>query len=117
MQLFVYGTLKRGGCNHGRLTGQRFVGEARTLPGFTLYALDGYPGLVASPAASGVTGELWIVDAPRLADLDAFEGVDEGLYARQRINLAAPFATADAETYVYLRPLDDRREIGATWRE
>lgn len=117
MPLFVYGTLKRGGGNHRWLADQQFIGEARTRPGFTLYALDGYPGLVPSPAAPGVTGELWTVDAARLAELDGFEGVDEGLYARQRIALAPPFATARAETYVYLRSLDGRREIGATWRE
>ena len=31
--LFVYGTLKRGCRNHANLVGQRFVGEARTVPG------------------------------------------------------------------------------------
>ena len=62
--LFVYGTLKRGCCNHRHLAGQRFVGPARTVPGFTLYDLGGYPGLAPAPEdTAGVAGEIWAVDA------------------------------------------------------
>ena len=68
--LFVYGTLKRGGSNHHHLAGQTFLGPARTTPGFTLFSLGAYPGLVAAPADTrGVTGELWSVDAACLARL------------------------------------------------
>lgn len=41
--LFVYGTLQRGRVNHGQLAGQRFVGPARTVPGFRLYDLGAIP--------------------------------------------------------------------------
>jgi gamma-glutamylcyclotransferase (GGCT)/AIG2-like uncharacterized protein YtfP len=44
--VFIYGTLKRGGGNHHLLAGQEFRGPARTAPGFTLYELTGYPGMV-----------------------------------------------------------------------
>lgn len=115
MLLFVYGTLKRGGSNHPSLAGQRFVGDARTMPGWTLYALDGYPGLVRDATAAGVAGELWDVDAATLARLDELEGVDEQLYAREPITLAAPFADRPVQTYVYLRSVTGRPHLGDTW--
>ena len=114
--LFVYGTLKRGGSNHGHLAGQIFLGEARTGPGFTLFSLGAYPGMVAAPTdRTGVTGELWSVDATCLARLDELEGTAEGLYRRGPITLATPADPAPVETYFYLRPLAGRPPIGATW--
>lgn len=114
--VFVYGTLKRGGSNHRFLAGQQFVAEARTVPGYTLYALDGYPGMVPAPTAPhGVTGELWSVDEACLARLDALEGVSENLYRRAPIPLAAPHAQLSAETYLYARPTAGRPHLGPTW--
>jgi gamma-glutamylcyclotransferase (GGCT)/AIG2-like uncharacterized protein YtfP len=114
--LFVYGTLKRGGENHGHLAGQRFVGETATGPGFVLYGLDGYPGLVRDPACTdGVTGELWDVDASCLRRLDAFEGTHVGLYVREPVPLQAPFDATPVDTYIYLRSIADRPRLGAHW--
>ena len=117
--LFVYGTLKRGGSNHAFLAGQRFLDTARTVPGFTLFSLGAYPGLVPAPEdRDGVTGELWSVDAACLARLDELEGTAEGLYLRAAITLAkAAPVTADTpvETYFYLRPLVGRPALGSVW--
>ena len=117
--LFVYGTLKRGGSNHAFLAGQRFLGTARTVPGFTLFSLGAYPGLVASHGdRAGVTGELWSVDDTCLVRLDELEGTAEGLYRRASIKLAAPTPVApDAavETYFYLRPLIGCPSLGSAW--
>jgi len=114
--IFVYGTLKRGGSNHVFLRGQKFLGEARTAHGFTLYSLGDYPGMVRAPGdTAGVTGELWSVDDTCLADLDRLEGLDEGLYERIDV-LLAPNATAgSAQTYLYLRQLDGLQALGDTW--
>lgn len=121
--LFVYGTLKRGGANHGWMNGQRFLGPARTAPGVTLYSLGEYPGLAADPAdREGVTGELWAVDAAALDRLDRFEGLPEGLYVREPARLVEypaelpPEDAARAELYRYLRKVDPGARIGATWR-
>src|SRR5689334_7669355 len=96
--VFVYGTLKRGGSNHPYLAGQSFVGEARTVPGFRLYELSGFPGMIAMPSdREGVAGEVWSVDAAALEQLDALEGVDEGLYRREPVPLVAPFADKTVE--------------------
>jgi gamma-glutamylaminecyclotransferase len=116
--VFVYGTLKRGGSNHLYLAGQTFVGEARTVPGFTLFELNGYPGMVPEAAASeGVTGEVWAVEANALARLDDLEGIAEGLYRREVVPLASPFDRKVVEGYVYARDAKGCRRLGATWNE
>lgn len=115
-RVFVYGTLKRGGGNHALLAGQRYLGPARTPPGFTLHSLGDYPGMVRSPGDSaGVVGELWAVDDSCLKKLDELEGVAEGLYERVPIKLAPPFAGQTVETYLYLRSVAGRPAIGSEW--
>jgi gamma-glutamylcyclotransferase (GGCT)/AIG2-like uncharacterized protein YtfP len=116
--LFVYGTLKRGCQNHAQMAGQAYVGEARTVPGFRLFDVGGYPGLVPWPEdRDGVDGEIWNVDASALARLDAFEGVDTGLYVRRPLPLQAPHAHLVVEGYLYPAPVAGRREIGNRWTE
>ena len=114
--VFVYGTLKRGQRAAERLVGQHFLGPAQTGSGLVLYELDGYPGLVREPGvASGVSGEVWLIDAASLRDLDAYEGVAEGLYRRESIILASPGLPETAEAYIYNRSLAGRRRIGSIW--
>ena len=116
--LFVYGTLKRGCCNHTRLAGQRFVGLARTMPGHRLHDMGGYPGLVAaSEESGGVEGEIWSVDAKALSQLDAFEGVAEGLYRRAPVALQPPFDKLVIEAYWPVGPVDKLPVVGPVWRE
>ncbi|HTJ79641.1 MAG TPA: gamma-glutamylcyclotransferase family protein [Rariglobus sp.] len=117
-RLFVYGTLKRGCKNHPHIAGQTYVGDARTAPGFRLYDLGSYPGMVADPSdLDGVTGELWDVDAPALAHLDDFEGVDEGLYQRVSVPIANSSDCTAAFTYLYARSISGLPPLGPTWKE
>jgi len=114
--VFVYGTLKRGGSNHVFLNSQRLLGVARTVPGYTLYSLGDYPGMVRAPGdTAGVTGELWVVDDACLAELDRLEGLDEGLYERIDVLLAPNHLAASAQTYLYLRQFDGLQPIGSEW--
>lgn len=116
--LFVYGTLKRGCRNHHHLAGQTFVGAARTAPGFRLFDLTGFPGLVSEEGAGdGVWGEVWSVDPRHLQELDEFEGVAEGIYRRVPIPLQPPFAAQNVEAYLYARAVAGRRDLGSTWVE
>jgi gamma-glutamylcyclotransferase (GGCT)/AIG2-like uncharacterized protein YtfP len=116
--LFVYGTLKRGCSNHRYLAGQHFVGLARTPPGYRLYDLGGYPGIVAKPDdRDGVVGEVWSVDDEALTQLDKFEGVHEGLYRREPMPLVAPFAGQKVEAYVSAFPITGRPDVGSEWTE
>lgn len=115
-RVFVYGTLKRGGENHRFLAGQTFLGPARTGPGWQLYQLDGYPGLVAAPATSApVIGEVWEVDGLCLRRLDALEGINEGLYTRETIALAPPFADSPVWTYLYARDVTGHAPAPPDW--
>ncbi len=117
-QVFVYGTLKRGCSNHREMADQAFVAEARTVPGFRLFDVGGYPGLVPWPEdTEGVEGEIWSVNDATLARLDAFEGVDEGLYERKPVPLQPPFAHQVVHGYRYPASVAGRREIGSRWVE
>jgi gamma-glutamylaminecyclotransferase len=116
--LFVYGTLKRGFSNHGHIAGQKFIGLARTTPGYRLYDLGGYPGLVAkSDDHDGVVGEVWSVDEEALQRLDRFEGVHEGLYRRKPLPLLPPFADQNVDAYIPGFLISGRRDIGSEWIE
>jgi gamma-glutamylcyclotransferase (GGCT)/AIG2-like uncharacterized protein YtfP len=79
-QLFTYGTLRRGGGAHHVLEGCTFI-DVSVVRG-TLYDIDGeYPALMPYGHTS-VPGEVWRCPAPLLHRLDAYEGVDHGLFRR-----------------------------------
>lgn len=115
MLIFVYGTLKRGGTNHGWMVGQRFVAEAATEPLYRLYALDGYPGMVSSSDGISIRGELWEVDDAGLARLDLLEDTDGGEYIRERVPMLPPFESTHVEGYRYLLPVGSAQDLGAEW--
>ncbi len=116
--LFVYGTLKRGCCNHGHLAGQIYVGPAHTTPGYRLYDLGSYPGMCAkADDFDGVAGQVWSISDACLHALDLFEGVPEGLYRREALSLRAPFENEKIETYIYNQSVVGRRDLGSEWVE
>lgn len=82
-QLFVYGSLKRGGSNHPWLEGARWLGRAR-LAGHRLHNLGDYP--MAVPGRGVVHGEVYGVDGAALARLDRLEDVPDE-YRRRRCRL------------------------------
>ncbi|PCR92713.1 gamma-glutamylcyclotransferase family protein [Natrinema ejinorense] len=120
MLVFVYGTL----TDPARVTAvleleppaaaDRFVGNA-TLEG--LHRVDGrYPTL--APGGS-VDGRLLAVDETELAALDRYEGVENGLYVRVAVPVAAVddggegVAEGD-QCWAYVgKP--DRLDVDATW--
>jgi gamma-glutamylcyclotransferase (GGCT)/AIG2-like uncharacterized protein YtfP len=114
--LFVYGTLKRGAKSHGQLRGHgvRFVGPARIRA--ELYRLSGqdYPGVVLTSVPNRfVKGDLFVLRNPQetLRDLDKFEGVDEGLFRRELVNVQRQGRRFKAWTYLYARPLTNANLI------
>jgi gamma-glutamylaminecyclotransferase len=114
--IFVYGTLKRGGSNHRQLAGQRFVSSASTRPGYKLYLLAGYPGLVAVDRdGRSIEGEIWEVDPACLARVDKLEGTDKGLYARVPIYILPPNDSLAVEGYLYLLDVTGLTELGDNW--
>ena len=78
--LFAYGTLRDKGSSASLLRDCEAMGPAEI--GGVLYDIDGeYPALVMY-GASAVRGEIWRCPVDILALLDAYEGVDDGLFRR-----------------------------------
>jgi gamma-glutamylcyclotransferase (GGCT)/AIG2-like uncharacterized protein YtfP len=122
--LFVYGTLRAGGGKEWMLTGSRRL-RAATIQG-ALYDLGAFPALVIAPAStepdpttrstrsrSGdasdetrdqvrgyghgyVHGEIWECPDETLRRLDAYEGVEDGLFLRISVRIGED----DCWTYV-----------------
>jgi gamma-glutamylcyclotransferase (GGCT)/AIG2-like uncharacterized protein YtfP len=98
-RVFVYGTLLQGEGNHDILAGARFLGPARTPPGYALHDLGAFPGLVAG-GEHAVEGEVYIVGPDTLARLDQLEG-------HPRFYRRAPIALEDGSAVeTYLLPPD-----------
>ena len=113
--IFVYGTLKRGGENHGWIENQRFVAPAVTRPCYRMYDLGGYPGMVRSEDGLAIEGEVWEVDEKGLIRLDVLEDIDGGEYERVPVELEGDFAGERVEGYLYLHSISGRRDVGANW--
>jgi len=107
VRLFVYGTLKRGGRNHG-LVADRLQG---VIPGFVegyrLFHLEKgrpypYPGMVPGPGR--VYGEVLLLPEEVLPLIDDLE--DEGVeYQRRRVTVQTEKGPLEAWTYLYLGDL------------
>ena len=115
MLVFVYGTLKTGHRLHGHLAGGTFLGDAITEPGYRLFKLGWYPGLVEWQSGVAVRGEVWEVSDQTLAVLDDVEGVDSGLYERRVVRLAGSFKQSTVETYLYLGDISNAEDCGNGW--
>ncbi|MEZ6122576.1 MAG: gamma-glutamylcyclotransferase family protein [Planctomycetaceae bacterium] len=114
--VFVYGSLKRGYSLSGLLSGQQFVREALTAPDFRLYDLGRYPGLIRFPGRGlSIHGELYRVTPECLRRLDDVEGVDEGLYARERIDLLTGDLLTPAWAYIFLGDTLECSDCGCRW--
>ena len=96
--LFVYGTLRRGGSNHGYLAGSVCLGHAETEPEYAIVDVGAYKGLIAGTET--VVGEVWRVAPDVLRAVDALEGVDSGLYARSPVRLLN-WPAGGVQAYMY----------------
>lgn len=116
MQLFVYGTLKDPSCLNAVLgpAAWRTLGPA-TVAGI-LYDCGEYPALVGARTEEDVVpGLLLELDDERaLARLDAYEGVESGLYVRRRCEVRLDSGQlTNAWGYLYNRPTVGLRRIAA----
>jgi gamma-glutamylaminecyclotransferase len=115
-EVFVYGTLKQGGSNHHYLSGQQFLGLAQTEPGYAMYDLGGYPGILETEdAVQAIHGEVWAVDAACLLQLDALEGLATGEYERVYLPLQGQWAGRPVWGYLYCWSVLGRPRLGGVW--
>lgn len=90
LQVFVYGSLKRGHYNHGLLRASSFLGCWRTPARYTLLDLGAFPGIVAG-GGTAISGEVYGIDRGTLRALDRLEGHPD-FYRRETIT--TPFGEA-----------------------
>ncbi len=96
--VFVYGTLRPGQANHGRLLAGRAVAPA-VLDGHEL-RLGDWPWVRAA-AGSSVVGEVVAVEPEVLERIDRLEDVAGGLYRRGRVAVRLA-GGEEAEAWTYL---------------
>jgi gamma-glutamylcyclotransferase (GGCT)/AIG2-like uncharacterized protein YtfP len=80
INVFVYGSLKRGFRNHHFLATSRFIGTGTTHRNFDLLDLGYFPAAIR-PGAFAIRGELFGVDRHTLTVLDRLEG--NGVFYRR----------------------------------
>ena len=87
MNIFVYGSLMKGGGNHFLLDNEysEYVGKSVTKREFTLYDLGGFPGMV-SGGNNAVLGEIYKICLFVRSRLDQLEGHPQ-FYRRTIIEL------------------------------
>lgn len=117
--LFVYGTLQRSKNTGSLLRDCEFI-ACGTISG-VLYHIDGeYPALVMYGAAP-VEGEVWRCPVEKLAMIDTYERVNDGLFRRIGVEATVPDASKPIACWVYVagpalgRKLVPARRITA-WR-
>jgi gamma-glutamylcyclotransferase (GGCT)/AIG2-like uncharacterized protein YtfP len=104
--LFVYGSLKAGLSNHGRLEAGQSVDPDARCEGYGLMSyVAGYPALVADEGRV-TRGEVYSVSAHHLAELDEFEECPH-VYTR----VLVPVVLSSGDTilaFAYLAANQDR---------
>ena len=100
--LFVYGTLMRGEEREG------IVAHLDTQPaivrGQLWRAPAGYPALFMDPSGLPIRGELLAIEQPSIfMVLDLYEGIAEGLYNREIIDVQTEKGPTQAWAYTMSR--------------
>lgn len=116
LQIFVYGTLKRGLSNAFYLAGQRFVASVRTKPVYRMVDCGGYPGMYpVKENGVSIEGEIWEVSEECVAQLDLLEDVVGGEYERVPVQLEPPYEWAEVLGFLYLRDASSLPDAGSNW--
>ncbi len=97
--VFVYGSLRRGFCNHRVMAGAKFLGPGVTQADFAMVDLGRYPGVIRGDAA--VAGEVFAVPNQLMGRLDRLE--ENGrVYQRELTPITMASGKICAWIYVYL---------------
>ena len=111
MQLFVYGTLKRGFSNAFYLKDANYLGEFITRTDYSMYDFGGYPA-VSQAGNSGIAGEVYGINPEHLAATDRLEWYPD-FY--QRVTIETIYG--EAWMYVVQASLcEGKNTISGNWR-
>jgi gamma-glutamylcyclotransferase (GGCT)/AIG2-like uncharacterized protein YtfP len=86
--LFVYGSLRRGGSAATLLASCEWITAAEV--GGVLYDIDGAYMALVLYGNTPVAGEIWRCPSELLPEIDAYEGVDDGLFRRVGVKARQP---------------------------
>ncbi len=78
--IFVYGTLRRGGMYDNYLNGSELIIEKYILEGYALYDYQQWYPYMVLQANSSVVGDIYRVSESILPNLHELEGIDEQLF-------------------------------------
>ena len=84
LEIFVYGSLRKGQSAEHLLESSEFVKTTTTAAQYALYIFETYPALV--PGQQPVHGEVYRVDKSVLTTLDEYEDAPK-TYVRTKIEL------------------------------
>lgn len=103
INVFVYGTLKKGGRYHHLLEDSEFLGDDDTVDSYTLRSLGPFPGVTLESCIK-IKGELYSINENILKKLDILEGYPH-FYNRIIIGLesgnnAWMYYLTDSEEYI-----------------
>ena len=111
--VFVYGTLMHGECNHYCLQNSTFLSLAR-IHGYSMYDVGWYPAII--PGHSSIPGELYRVPKEDMSVIDTLEGEGD-LYIKKCERVKDLEGNSSfAFVYVYLGDCSDLKRIPA-WKE
>jgi|TARA_B100001245_G_C22850191_1_gene408708 gamma-glutamylcyclotransferase (GGCT)/AIG2-like uncharacterized protein YtfP len=100
MNVFVYGTLKRGGALHNNIKKEKYLGLEK-LSGFQMYEMGWFPAVKKADEDSFIYGEVYSVSKECLKVLDEIEGKGV-LYEREKVDTKF----GKANLYVYSDEID-----------
>lgn len=100
VQIFVYGTLVNGYCNHFLLDSSTFKGAAKTVQKYALHVAD-YPFVVNCDPQSHIMGEVYTVDTPEALEfLDQLEAHPvEYIRCHCKVQMTETGDVVDAQIY------------------
>lgn len=106
VNMFVYGTLKRGHGNNVLLRRSMFVGPGITKEKFALYE-SGIPFVVKDEPVSQIHGELYQVPEDSLRAIDGLEGHPDW-YCREETTVIVN--GQEHQAWLYFYPADQLRK-------
>ena len=102
--VFVYGTLKRNQRGNYLLGDSRFLGTAITKPKYQLFSCVNFPAMVKGNLK--VNGDLYAVSETIKNQLDFYEGVTDGYYKFEEIEIEKISLVSFELTEILQRPIN-----------